>query len=46
MKEQQPAQTSMQLAVPETGATNVEKYEFQPIKGYPAKPRRCGICGR
>lgn len=35
MKEQQPAQTSMQLAVPETGATNVEKYEFQPIKGYP-----------
>lgn len=25
----------MQLAVPETGATNVEKYEFQPIKGYP-----------
>lgn len=35
MKEQQPAQTSLQLAVPETGATNVEKYEFQPIKGYP-----------
>ena len=35
MKEQQPAQPSLQLAVPETGATNVEKYEFQPIKGYP-----------
>ena len=30
-----PAQESLQLATPEGSATNVEKYEFEPIKGYP-----------
>lgn len=30
-----PAQESLQLATPEGGTTNVEKYEFEPIKGYP-----------
>ena len=35
MKNDQPAQESLQLATPDTGATNVEKYEFEPIKGYP-----------
>jgi adenine-specific DNA-methyltransferase len=30
-----PAQESLQLATPDTGVTNVEKYEFEPIKGYP-----------
>lgn len=35
MKNDQPAQESLQLASPDTGVTNVEKYEFEPIKGYP-----------
>jgi len=35
MKNDQPAQESLQLATPDTDATNVEKYEFEPIKGYP-----------
>lgn len=30
-----PAQESLQLATPNGGTTNVEKYEFEPIKGYP-----------
>lgn len=30
-----PAQESLQLATPDGGTTNVEKYEFEPIKGYP-----------
>jgi len=30
-----PAQESLQLATPDTEVTNVEKYEFEPIKGYP-----------
>ncbi len=30
-----PAQESLQLAMPDGSATNVEKYEFEPIKGYP-----------
>lgn len=30
-----PAQESLQLSTPESSATNVEKYEFEPIKGYP-----------
>lgn len=30
-----PAQESLQLATPEGDTTNVEKYEFEPIKGYP-----------
>lgn len=30
-----PAQESLQLTTPEGGTTNVEKYEFEPIKGYP-----------
>ncbi len=30
-----PAQESLQLATPEGSATYVEKYEFEPIKGYP-----------
>lgn len=29
------AQESLQLATPNGGTTNVEKYEFEPIKGYP-----------
>lgn len=29
------AQDSLQLAMPDGGTTNVEKYEFEPIKGYP-----------
>lgn len=28
-------QESLQLAATDTGTTNVEKYEFEPIKGYP-----------
>lgn len=28
-------QESLQLATPDIGNTNVEKYEFEPIKGYP-----------
>lgn len=35
MSDQQPAQATLQLAATEAGTTNVEKYEFQPIKGYP-----------
>lgn len=35
MKNDQPVQESLQLATPETSVTNVEKYEFEPIKGYP-----------
>jgi site-specific DNA-methyltransferase (adenine-specific)/adenine-specific DNA-methyltransferase len=35
MTDQQPKQVSLQLASNEAGTTNVEKYEFQPIKGYP-----------
>lgn len=34
MTDQQPAQASLQLASTEASTTNVEKYEFQPIKGY------------
>lgn len=30
-----PAQENLQLATPEGGSTNVEKYAFDPIKGYP-----------
>lgn len=30
-----PAQESLQLTAPDGGTTNVEKYEFEPIKGYP-----------
>ncbi|MBL8256437.1 MAG: site-specific DNA-methyltransferase [Pseudoxanthomonas mexicana] len=30
-----PAQDSLQLPTPDGGTTNVEKYEFEPIKGYP-----------
>lgn len=30
-----PAQETLQLATPDAGVTNVEKYEFSPIKGYP-----------
>jgi adenine-specific DNA-methyltransferase len=30
-----PAQKSLQLVTPDDGATYVEKYEFEPIKGYP-----------
>lgn len=29
------SQDSLQLATPDGGTTNVEKYEFEPIKGYP-----------
>jgi site-specific DNA-methyltransferase (adenine-specific)/adenine-specific DNA-methyltransferase len=29
------AQESLQLATPDGGTTNIEKYEFEPIKGYP-----------
>ena len=29
------AQESLQLATPDGVTTNVEKYEFEPIKGYP-----------
>jgi DNA modification methylase len=35
MKSDQPTQESLQLATPDTGVANVEKYEFEPIKGYP-----------
>jgi len=28
-------QESLQLATPDSGTTNVEKYEFEPIKGFP-----------
>jgi adenine-specific DNA-methyltransferase len=30
-----PAQDNLQLATPDTGTTTVDKYEFEPIKGYP-----------
>jgi site-specific DNA-methyltransferase (adenine-specific)/adenine-specific DNA-methyltransferase len=30
-----PAQEILQLATPDGGTTNVEKYDFEPIKGYP-----------
>ena len=29
------AQESLPLATPDSGTTNVERYEFEPIKGYP-----------
>jgi site-specific DNA-methyltransferase (adenine-specific)/adenine-specific DNA-methyltransferase len=32
---EQPSQTPLALAVSDGGSTNVEKYEFEPIKGYP-----------
>ncbi|MDK9725974.1 MAG: site-specific DNA-methyltransferase [Sterolibacteriaceae bacterium MAG5] len=35
MKKDQPTQESLQLATPDTSVTNVEKYEFEPIRGYP-----------
>lgn len=35
MSDQQPGQAPLQLAATEAGTTNVEKYEFEPIKGYP-----------
>ncbi|MFU1942728.1 site-specific DNA-methyltransferase [Bordetella hinzii] len=35
MSDKQPVQESLQLATPDGGTTNVEKYEFEPIKGYP-----------
>ncbi len=35
MSDQQPAQATLQLAAIEAGTTNVQHYEFQPIKGYP-----------
>ena len=35
MKSDQTKQESLQLATPDAGVTNVEKYEFEPIKGYP-----------
>lgn len=35
MSEQQPVQDTLQLAAIEVGTTNVEKYQFEPIKGYP-----------
>ncbi|WP_129972389.1 MULTISPECIES: DNA methyltransferase [unclassified Pseudomonas] len=30
-----PAQEGLRVATPDGGTTNVEKYEFEPIKGYP-----------
>ena len=35
MSKTTPAQDSLQLATLDGGTTNVEKYEFEPIKGYP-----------
>lgn len=35
MSDEQPAQAHLQLAPTEADTTNVEMYEFQPIKGYP-----------
>lgn len=35
MSKNTPVQESLQLSSPEGGVTNVEKYEFEPIKGYP-----------
>ena len=35
MSKNAPAQDSLQLATPEGGTTSIEKYEFEPIRGYP-----------
>lgn len=35
MSDKQVAQAKLQLATPDAGVVNVEKYEFEPIKGYP-----------
>lgn len=35
MGDTKPAQENLQLTTPDGGTTNVEKYEFEPIKGYP-----------
>jgi len=35
MKNNTPSQVNLQLASQDGGATNVEKYEFEPIKGFP-----------
>jgi adenine-specific DNA-methyltransferase len=35
MSDKQSTQAVLQLATPDAGKTNVEKYEFEPIKGYP-----------
>jgi len=35
MSKNTPTQESLQLATPDDRTTNVEKYEFEPIKGYP-----------
>lgn len=35
MSKNTPAQERLQLATPDGSTTNVEKYEFEPIKGYP-----------
>ena len=35
MSKNTPAQDSLQLVTPDGGTTSVEKYEFEPIKGYP-----------
>lgn len=35
MSKNTPAQESLQLVMPDGGTTSVEKYEFEPIKGYP-----------
>jgi site-specific DNA-methyltransferase (adenine-specific)/adenine-specific DNA-methyltransferase len=35
MKNDQPAQVALQLTTPDTGVASVEKYEFEPVKGYP-----------
>ncbi len=35
MSKNSSAQDSLQLDTHDSGTTNVEKYEFEPIKGYP-----------
>lgn len=35
MSDTTPTQTSLQLATTDSSLTNVEKYQFEPIKGYP-----------
>ena len=35
MSDKHPTQENLQLAAPDGGTTNVEKYAFEPIKGYP-----------
>lgn len=35
MTKRTPEQESLQLVTPDGGTTNVEKYEFEPIKGFP-----------